>query len=192
MRLHITRRWALRVLAGSFGAAIGVFGYLGFLNVTGNFHATIPGELYRSAQLQPGDLTRYTELYHIRSVLNLRGAEPERDWYKYEIHEATINGIEHRDFRMRADAELTDQEAVQLIETMRQMPKPLLIHCRSGADRTGLAAAFYLAAIAKRGEWASEEQLWLQNGHLPLWFTGAFAMNRTFERMEPYLGFPDS
>ena len=192
MKMQITRRQGWRLFAMTLGLAAGIGLYLGFLNITGNFHETIPGELYRSAQLQPGDLTRYTELYHIRSVLNLRGPEPEKEWYKYEMHEASINGVEHRDFRMSADAELSDKEALQLIDMMRTMPKPILIHCRSGADRTGLAAAFYLAAIAKRGEWAAEEQLWLQNGHLPLWFTGAFAMNRTFERMEPYFGFTDS
>jgi hypothetical protein len=49
-----------------------------------------------------------------------------------------------------------------------------------------------MAAIAKKGEWAAERQLWIHYGHLPLWINESFAMNRTFERMEPYLGFYDS
>lgn len=34
---------------------------------------------------------------------------------------------------------ITKKEARRLIQVMEQAPKPLLIHCGSGADRTGLA-----------------------------------------------------
>jgi len=104
-------------------------------------------------------------------------------------------GIKHINFRMKAARELTNEQAFELIEVMRKAPKPLLIHCRAGADRTGLAAALYVAAISKGGEDAAEEQLSLRYGHLPafpFFWTEAQAMYRTFERMEPLLGYPDS
>jgi hypothetical protein len=65
-------------------------------------------------------------------------------------------------------------------------------HNRPWLRRTGLAAALYFAAVAKRSEWASERQLWPIYGHLPLRFIDAYAMNRTFESLEPYLGFGNS
>ncbi len=192
MIARITQRSLRATLRAGAGLLACLMLYLLFLHTSGNFHVTVPGELYRSAQLQPGDLAELEQQYHIRSELNLRGAEPNQEWYRDELKEAAASGVVHRDFKMSSSKELTEKEALALIQTMRDMPKPLLIHCRAGADRTGLAAAFYMAAIAHKGEWAAEEQLWIQNGHVPLWFTSAFAMNRTFERMEPILGFPDS
>ncbi|MES2983803.1 MAG: tyrosine-protein phosphatase [Pseudomonadota bacterium] len=166
--------------------------FLGVQLYFGNFHETIEGELYRSAQLEEGDLTRYVEKYKIASVINLRGENIGSPWYDDEVREAKSLGITHIDFRMKRSRELTDGQAFALIEAMRTAPKPLLIHCYSGADRTGLAAALYLAAIAKRSEWSSERQLWLNYGHMPFGMGESVAMNRTFERLESYLGFGDS
>lgn len=182
--LHYLRYPALAL------AACGL--YLLFLQCSGNFHEAVEGELYRSAQLRPGDIPVYVKKYHIRSVLNLRGGNPGEDWYDTEVAEAKMAGVEHLDYRMKASRELSKEQVLALLDIMRNAPKPLLIHCRGGADRTGLASAFYLAAIAKKGEWAAERQLWLTYGHLPLWVNSTFAMNRTFEAMEPYLGFPNS
>lgn len=102
-------------------------------------------------------------------------------------------GIAHIDFAMSAAHELNDAEARQLIKTMRDAPKPLLIHCMSGADRTGLAAALYVAAIAKGSEGAAEWQLSPRYGHIGLpWISRAYPMDETWERLEYALGFPHS
>jgi len=68
----------------------------------------------------------------------------------------------------------------------------MLIHCKAGADRTGLASAIYVAGVAKEGEMAAESQISLTYGHLSLFFIGAYAMDRTFERLEPMFGFLNS
>lgn len=166
--------------------------YLGVLQLYGNFHETIPGELYRSAQLHPGDLTRYERLYGIKTVLNLRGANVGSTWYDQEREEAELLGLNYVNFRMKASRQLGPGEALALIAAMREAPKPILIHCRSGADRTGLASALYVAAIARGSEWAAERQLWMTYGHIALPFLSTFAMNRTFEALEPYLGYKNS
>ena len=166
--------------------------YLAALQFFGNFHEVVSGELYRSAQLHHGDIAHYAKKYSIRSIINLRGENPGSTWYQMEKKEALAANITHIDFRMSMKRELTKEEIQALIQTMRDAPKPLLIHCRAGADRTGLAAAFYVAAIAKGGEEAAERQMWLHYGHVGLWLLSAFAMDRTFEHFEPYLGFHDS
>lgn len=186
------RKLLIQLPLGLLAVVLLMGAYQGVQQLRGNFHAPLPGEMYRSAQLHPGDITRYQQEYHIASVLNLRGENLKQQWYRDEVAEAERTGVTHINFRMSASKELTAEEAHQLIAIMRAAPKPMLIHCQAGADRTGLAAALYMAAIAKKGEWAAEKQMWLPYGHLPLWINGAYAMNRTFERLEPALGFPNS
>ena len=55
--------------------------HLAYIRNSGNFHAVIAGEVYRSAQVTPEDLAIYQRDYGIRSVLNLRGATPGHPWY---------------------------------------------------------------------------------------------------------------
>jgi len=190
MRRHVFRFFIVCIaLVAVLAALIGLQFYFG------NKHTSIPGELYRSAQPTGEDIKRYAKRYGIKSIINLRGENVQDAWYKEEVAAANALGITHMNFRMKAARELTSQEALALIELMRNAPKPLLIHCRAGSDRTGLAAALYVAAVSKGGEHEAEDQLSLRYGHLPYYpffWTEAQAMYRTFERMEPLLGFEGS
>ena len=163
--------------------------YLWGLQLVGNFHEVLPKELYRSAQLDGPGFESEIHRYGIRTVINLRGESVGASWYDEEIRTMQTAGIKHINFRMSSKRELSFDEAKTLIALMKDAPKPLLIHCRAGADRTGLASALYLAGIAHKGEWAAEMQLWPIYGHLPLQFNSAMAMNRTFEKLETYFGF---
>ncbi len=127
------------VLAAS-GAVVALCGFLAYLHLSGNFHAVVAGEVYRSAQVTAADLKDYQAGYGIRSVLNLRGAGPGQGWYDDEIAASAALGLEHVDFAMNASQELRPEEAARLIALMRDMPKPLLVHCRHGSDRTGAVA----------------------------------------------------
>jgi uncharacterized protein (TIGR01244 family) len=184
----------LKHLLLGFGGLVGLFAaYVALMIAQGNFHEVIPAEFYRAAQPTAADLERYHARYGIASIINLRGANTNAPWYNEEIAAAKKLGITHFDFPMKAARELTEAQAKTLIELMKNAPKPLLIHCKSGADRTGLAAALYLAAIAKSGEEVAERQLWMHYGHMPFYLNDAAAMDRTFERLEPtVLGFTDS
>lgn len=166
--------------------------YLGVQQLIGNFHTVIAGELYRSAQLDAADIAGIESEHNIRTIINLRGAAPNKAWYRAEVAEAEKLGIQHVDFGLSASRELTDAQVTRLIEIMRAAPKPILIHCRAGADRTGIASAIYVAAIAKEGEMAAEWQLSPYYGHFPIPFTPSWAMDETFERIEPALGFHHS
>jgi protein tyrosine/serine phosphatase len=161
--------------------------YLSGLEATGNFHTVFPGELYRSAQPMPQQIDDYARLYGIKTIINLRGGSGDSDWYREEITESKALGITHIDFPMSSGQELTQEQAAQLIEIMRAAEKPLLIHCRRGADRTGLASALYVAAIKKMGESQAEAQLLPIYGHLSIPFTAPYAMDRTWQMMEPSL-----
>lgn len=165
--------------------------YLGMEQLIGNFHTVVAGELYRSAQIDADQLAEAHARYGIRTVINLRGPST-RSWYVDEVAESRRLGLNHIDFQLSAEKELTQQQVEDLVALMRAAPKPILVHCKGGSDRTGLASALYLAAIAKQGEAAAEWQLSPVFGHFSLPFLPSWAMDRTFERVEPWLGFKGS
>lgn len=171
--------------------ALAVGGYLGGLQLTGNFHPVVANEVYRSAQPTATDIARYQKAYGVKTIVNLRGENTGSPWYDAEIAAAKQLGISHVDFRMLARRELTQAEAADLIAILERAEKPMLIHCKAGADRSGLAAALYVAAVAKLGETAAEKQISILYGHISLPLSGAYAMDRTFEALEPWLGFLD-
>ncbi|MBN8979643.1 MAG: dual specificity protein phosphatase family protein [Rhizobiales bacterium] len=187
-----TRRVA-RVAGGiALAVVIAVGGYLGALQITGNFHPVVAGQLYRSAQPGPADIARYQKDYGIKTIVNLRGENTGSPWYDAEITEAGKLSIAHINFRMSARHELTQVEAAKLIAILDHAEKPILIHCKAGADRSGLASALYVAAVARLGETAAEKQISIRYGHISLPLSAAYAMDRTFEALEPWLGFQGS
>ncbi|MDE1995619.1 MAG: dual specificity protein phosphatase family protein [Rhizobiaceae bacterium] len=186
------RRFGRVALLALSPFAIVAGGFYAHMFWTTNFHQVIPGEVYRSSQPSAATIAELQKQYGIKTIINLRGDNSGRGWYDSEVAQAKELDITHIDFKMSSSRELTQQQAAQLVEIMRDAPKPLLIHCQAGADRTGLASALYLAAIAKTGEAEAESQMSIVYGHLPLSFTSAYAMDRTFEKLEPWLGLSDS
>ncbi len=161
--------------------------YLGAIQINDNFHTVVAGELYRSNQPNAGDLARYVERHGIRTVINLRGVRPDKPWYPIEVAEAKAAGVKLVDFHLSASRDVDTTRMQQLISVMRDAKKPLLIHCKAGADRSGLAAALYLAAVKKESVAIAERQLWPTYGHLPLPFLDAYAMDRSFDVFKPTL-----
>ena len=176
------------------GAAILAAGatYLGLQYLGGNFHTVVAGELYRSGQPTPGRLRHYVHEAGIRTVINLRGRNSGTAWYDAEIAESARLGVTHVDFAMSASRELNGLQADALVQVLRNAEKPILIHCEGGADRSGLAAALYLAAISKASEAQAESQMSLRFGHFSLPFLRSYAMDDTFENLEASLGYTKS
>ena len=182
-----------RILAGLALGLLVLIGYLAYLQFSGNFHPVSAGTVYRAAQMDGQKLARWKREYGIASILNLRGRNDGADWYETERAVADRVGIEHIDFRMSDAKELTDEEVQALLAVMRDAPKPMLIHCKAGADRTGIASALYLAGIEGRKEHEAESHLSIAYGHVGLpYVSRAWAMDVTWERIEPWLGYPDS
>ncbi|MCJ8517914.1 protein tyrosine/serine phosphatase [Pseudorhizobium tarimense] len=180
-------KWSVRL---SLSAALAIGSYLGILQLTGNFHEVIAGELYRSAQPTAAALERYIQSYGIKTVVNLRG-ESSRDWYRDEKSVTARLGVNHLDFKMSAGRELTPEESFQLISLLRDAPKPILIHCQGGSDRTGLASVMYLQQIANVDEETAEWQLSLLYGHVGVPFLSyAYPMDESWEQFEKIIGLP--
>lgn len=152
---------------------------------SGNVHTVIAGELYRSGQLTPQKLKSLQRVYGLRTIVNLRGENGQSGWYQDEIALTRATGLDHIDFKISAKRELSEVEITRLVELLRRALKPILIHCESGADRSGLASALYLLAVAGLDEDAAERQLSPLFGHIGIPFVSPFfAMDRTWERIE--------
>lgn len=180
-----------KVVLAAFGG-IGFLGlscaaYAGLLQVTGNFHPVIEGQLYRSAQPVSDDIASYVRNHGIRTVINLRGTHPGTTWYDDEIAATKALGVAHIDFGMSAAKIISPEKADRLVALMASAPKPILIHCYSGADRSGLAAALYVRKIAGLEEGKAEGQLSFYYGHvgIPV-VSAAYAMDRSWEDIEAH------
>ena len=166
---------------------LGIAGHFGYLHVSGNFHTVIAGELYRSAQPTPAQLESYVRDYGMQTVVNLRGRSPKATWYADEIATAERLELRHIDFRMSASKELSPEEAEQLVAILKAAPKPLLIHCQAGSDRSGLVSVLYSHEIAGIDEETAERQLSVAFGHVGIpYLSSAYAMDKSWEDLEEF------
>ncbi len=176
-RLGTYRRWLILLLLGP-GLVLG--SYLGYIHEQGNFHVVAQDVMYRSRQLDRAELIHYITTYQIKSIVNLRGMNAGSDWYQDERRVAQELGVTHHDYGISANRDVSDEDLNAIMSILRDAPKPVLIHCKSGADRTGLIAALYQYAQGRRSaeEAAGELSMWY--GHLPFFWNSTAAMDRTF------------
>ena len=52
---------------------------------------------------------------------------------------------------MSARSDFSAARAREIIRLLKAAPKPILIHCEGGADRSGLIAGIYLRAVDDKG-----------------------------------------
>lgn len=157
-----------------------IFGWVGWLQLSGNIHAIELGQAYRSAQLNGSALKDTLTEYNIKSVLNLRGEHVGTQWYDNEVAITKEAGVAHADLSLSANRQLTDEQVTKLLELLKTLPKPILIHCKSGSDRTGIAAALYEYTMAGKPAGIADDQLSFRYGHFPWLGSRTIAMENTF------------
>ena len=122
-------------------------GYLGYLQLSGNIHAVIPGQVYRSAQLNPTQLQAVIAQNHIKSIIDLApGNDPE-------LIVAKQDQVTHINLGLEALIPPSASQLKQLAQLIKTAQRPVLIHCAHGADRTGLASAMVLALTPGYTDW---------------------------------------
>jgi protein tyrosine/serine phosphatase len=154
--------------------------FYGFLHSNHNQHEVVPGLLYRSAQLPAGEFVSLAKQTGLRTVINLRGENVGRDWYDAQYLAAKELGVGFLNYRMSASRELTVEQMTELAKMLRDAPKPVLIHCGSGSDRSGLACALLLLEAGHPPE-AVAHQLSLRFGHFPYLWSGSWAMDNSLK-----------
>jgi protein tyrosine phosphatase (PTP) superfamily phosphohydrolase (DUF442 family) len=164
------------ILVGFISLIVLVLWWLGYLRYSGNFHK-IDNQVYRSGQLYSFNFEKFYKKYHFKTILNLRGAKPDKKWYQYEKEFAKKHNITLIDFKLNDRKIQTIQTMKKLVNIINKAKKPLLIHCKAGADRTGLASALYL--YSKHNPKA-KEMLSVKYGHFPYLGSPTKAMDKSF------------
>ena len=144
-----------------------------YQRVHGNFHTVVPGVLYRSAELCTRLAEHYTAKHDLKSVLRLRGPNQQAAARAAEL------GLEFFSFNLSASCLQTPEHLAEGLELLRKMPKPALLFCKGGADRSGLMAALWLYEVEGVPPKQAAKQLSLLKGHLP-WYRGRWFMRQSF------------
>ena len=101
-------------------------------------------DLARSAQPYLGFYRAFLRPHGFKSIINLRGPNPEFGWWRHEKQTAQSLGIAHFDVKLSSKYLPSRSGLVELFAVFEQAKAPLLLKCSGGQDRTSLAAALYL------------------------------------------------
>ncbi len=134
-----------------------------------NFFEIAPG-VYRSNQPTHKRFLRYKEL-GVRTVVNLRGEE-KYSHYLFEKETLDELGILMVNAKLWARTAAGRDRIVHVIDCLRAAEKPMLFHCKSGADRAGFVAAMYLMIFEGKSVKKARKQLGLKYIHLDFTKTG--------------------
>jgi hypothetical protein len=129
-----------------------------------NFHWVIPGEAARAAQAWAGGVGPFLEKRGIAAVVNLRGRNDDLSWWRNETRETDARGIAHLDAMLDSRKLPTKPMLERLIQCFDEAPRPFMLKCSGGQDRTSFAAALYL--IHAKG-WQAFDQAAAQYARFP-------------------------
>ncbi len=128
-----------------------------------NLFQIAPG-VWRSNQPSQGKLRKYKEM-GIDTVINLRG-KTGRSPYLFEEESCRELGIKMINHKLSARSLARKSELLSLLDTFETVDKPFVMHCKSGADRAGLASALYLLHIEKAPIAVARKQLSFRYAHI--------------------------
>ena len=98
-----------------------------------NFHQ-VSNDIFRSEQPSITEF-KYLDKLGFKTIINLRLFHSDRELVENtQMSEVWI--------RMRA-GDITDEKMIQVMKAIHTSPKPILIHCWQGSDRTGVTIAMY-------------------------------------------------
>ena len=124
-----------------------------------------PG-VWRSNQPSPKRMETLAKM-GITTILNLRGQD-KFSFYLFEREAAEKLGIKMIDIKIYARSLVPRERFMELFEIFDEIEKPFLLHCKSGADRAGLASALWLldqegASLEQAKEMLSFKYVHLKN-----------------------------
>lgn len=100
--------------------------------------------LVRSPQPDEDDLEELHEEHGIKTVLNLRGNNSERDWYKEEREGVRAIGAEWVHLGISGSRPPLPEELEAFFSLVEDRKRwPILLHCQGGIHRTGAFVALY-------------------------------------------------
>lgn len=117
-----------------------------------------------------------------KTVLSLRGAMHMAQ-NVLEVEDCRALGLEFISMSMTS-GKLPEKETVlELIDVLETAERPILMHCKSGADRTGLAAGIYLLHFEGASPKEAARQLTWRHAHNR--FSHKGQLKQFFEQYQP-------
>ena len=148
-----------------------------FRIIYGNSHR-LSDKAWRAAQPAPHQLRRYAKA-GVRTVVNLRGAR-ECGAYYLERRACEQLGMKLVNFQVRSRAAPTREELLGAKRLFDEIEYPMMMHCKSGADRAGLMSVLYRFLHEGVPMQEAKKELSLRYGHIRQAHTGI--LDYFFER----------
>ncbi|GGE48176.1 protein-tyrosine-phosphatase [Agaricicola taiwanensis] len=128
-----------------------------------NLHRVSPN-MERAAQPSPLHI-RAAARRGVKTVINLRG---ERNCASYLMEKKACeeNGIKLINFGITSRAAPAPEQILAFDQLLSEIEYPALMHCKSGADRAGIASALYLLLRENSSFAEAFAQLSLRYGHI--------------------------
>ena len=141
-----------------------------FLRVFWTNHKEIAPGVFRSNQPTEWRFISY-HAKGLRSVLNLRGWDVYAH-YQYEERICRKLGMRLENIKLNARNAPQSADINAVVDCLGKMEKPLLFHCKSGADRAGLVSAIYLMVYEGVSVQEAMKQLSFRHVHVDFTATG--------------------
>jgi len=165
--MHIPRKiWVLIILAGIL-FLVGI-SYIVYFEEGGNFHTITPHEAYRSGEMDSDELEYYIKKYDIKSILNLRSDEPNAAWFRDERRICVEHNLTCYYITLSVTNEPSKADLDKIVGVFHSAPRPILIHCKQGADRTSFVAAMWKVIVDKESKAEAKKQFSFIYFHLPI------------------------
>jgi protein tyrosine/serine phosphatase len=114
-----------------------------FRLVWSNLAAVVPGRIYRCNHPTPVRLRRMVRRLGIETLINLRGkTQSGSDALSRDAAQAL--GLEFHDMAFESRGAPQRDRILRLHSIYESMPTPAIMHCKSGADRAGLASGLII------------------------------------------------
>lgn len=134
------------------------------LDILYNFHWVVPGEAARSSQAYLGLLGAFLKSHGLKAVINLRGHPPRMRWWPYETGICASLNVAHFDAMLDSRHLPLKPMLVALFDAFDAAPRPFVVKCSGGQDRTSLASAIY---IVHRDGWSAMDAALAQFKRFP-------------------------
>jgi surface polysaccharide O-acyltransferase-like enzyme len=138
-RLNPELGWVATACAIVLFVSGAIWTFRGFL-FENNYHAVIPGRLYRSALLKPEALDDMIKRLDLRSIVTFNGSH-ERAWFTAQRLVSQSRGVQLHTIALRTGPSPRREALIQLIDILRSCPRPVLVQANHGIDQVGFAAA---------------------------------------------------
>jgi protein tyrosine phosphatase (PTP) superfamily phosphohydrolase (DUF442 family) len=133
---------------------------------------------WRAAQPAPHQIRRIAAM-GVKTIVNLWG-ERYCGSYWLEREACQAAGLQLENYQVRSRAAPSKTEVLGARDLFERISSPMLMHCKSGADRAGLMSTLFLIAKEKVPVDVARKQLGLKYGHIRQADTGI--LDYFFER----------